>query len=255
MKPNVALLIFLGVAGIFSSCDKSTLDDFDLQMGYEYFPLEVGQSRLYALDSIIFDPSPQGIIPDTLSGFFREDIVDTLRDNTGALVFRIERYYRKTTADPWLIHSVVSSSRGEQEAVFSENNLRFIKLRFPLKEGLEWDGTAYFPERVNIEVAGETMDYYKGWNNIVLEKRPDYSLNAQSYSDVFVVEIANLVNNIQLRSGMEVYAPDKGLIYQEVQVMDTQCEYCCNGDFAFCNSLPWVEKAEKGLILRKWLVE
>lgn len=255
MKTKLALLILLGITGVFSSCNKSTLDDFELRMGYEYYPLEVGQSRIYAVDSIIFDLSPQGIVPDTLSGFFREVILDTLRDNTGALVFRIERFYRKATTEPWQIHSVVSSSREEQEAVYTENNLRFIKLRFPLKEGLEWDGTAYFPERINIEVAGETMDYYKGWNNVVLEKRPEYSLPNRSYSDVFVVEIANLENNIQVRSGVEVYAPDKGLIYQEIQVMDTQCDYCCNGDFAFCNSLPWVEKAEKGLILRKWLVE
>lgn len=255
MKAKLALLVLLGSLSISLSCNKSTLDDFVLDMGYEYFPLEVGQSRLYAVDSIIFDPSIVGIIPDTLSGFFREDIVDTLRDNTGALVYRIERYYRKINTAPWQIHSVVSSSLGEQEAVYTENNLRFIKLRFPLQEGLEWDGTAYFPERVDIEVAGETIDFYKGWTNTVLEKQAEYTSNGQLATDVFVVETANLQNNIQYRAGTEVYAPGKGLIYQEVQVMDTQCTFCCNGDFAFCNSLPWVEKAEKGLILKKRLVE
>lgn len=255
MKAKLALLILLGSSSIFFSCNQSTLDDFSVDMGYEYFPLAIGQSRHYAVDSIIFDPSFPSIIPDTSSAFFREDIVDTLRDNTGALVFRIERYYRKTDTDPWQIHAVVSSSRGDQEAVYTENNLRFIKLRFPLKEGLEWDGTAYFPDRVDIEVAGESIDFYKGWSNTVLEKRAAYELPGRSVSDVFVVETAKLQNNIQFRTGLEVYAAGKGLIYQEIQVMDTQCNFCCNGDFAFCNTLPWVEKAEKGLILKKWLLE
>ncbi|PHN06606.1 hypothetical protein [Flavilitoribacter nigricans] len=255
MKAKPALLILLSALGIFFSCNKSTLEDLDLVMGYEYFPLEVGQSRHYAVDSIIFDPSVQGIVPDTSFGFFREDVVDTLRDNTGALVFRIERYYRQNSADPWQIHSVVSSSRGEREAVYTENNLRFIKLRFPLQDGLEWDGTAYFPDRIDIELAGESIDFYKGWDNTVVERRAEFQLNGQSVPDVYVVRLADLENNIQYRSGYEVYAAGKGLIYQEIQVMDSQCEFCCNGDLGYCITLPWVEKAEKGLILKKRLLD
>ena len=89
----------------------------------------------------------------------------------------------------------------------------------------------------------------------MLEKRDAFTVEGKSYTDAYVVRVANLENNIQLRYGTEVYAPEKGLIYQEIQVMDTQCAYCCNGDLAFCNTLPWVEKAEKGVILKKRLLE
>lgn len=255
MKIKTCLLILLGLAGVLSSCDKSTLEDFDLAMGYEYYPLELGRTSHYAVDSIIFDPATFGIAIDTLSGFFREDIVDTLRDNSGELVYRIERFYRKKDTDPWQIHSVVSSSRGEREAVFTENNLRLIKLRFPLQSDVAWNSTAYFPTTTELEIAGESIEFFKGWNSTVLEQREAFEVAGQTFSDVYLVEVANFENKIEYRYGLEVYAPGKGLIYQELQVMDTQCEYCCNRDLGRCDPLPWIEKAEKGLILKKRLLQ
>ncbi|MCB0629436.1 MAG: hypothetical protein R2824_18310 [Saprospiraceae bacterium] len=250
--------LFLGlvlVGTLLAACSKSNLEDFDLQLGYEYFPLEVGQSRTYAVDSIIYDPAQLVNRIDTLSGFLREDIVDTLQSVSGDVIYRIERYYRRDESQNWQIHSVVTSSRDEEEAVFTENNLRFLKLRFPLKTDAEWKGTAYFPEDTEVEVAGESLEFYKDWNTKVLERRENYALEAASYSDVYLLELANFENLIEYRYGLEAYAPGKGLIYQEIWVLDTQCQYCCNGDFAACSALPWEEKAEKGLILRKRLIE
>jgi hypothetical protein len=150
---------------------------------------------------------------------------------------------------------VVTSSRNEEEAVYTENNLRFIKLRFPLKTDIEWKATAYFPEDTEVEVAGETLEFYKDWKTKVLERLATYQVENSSYSDVYVLELASFENLIEYRYGLEVYAPDKGLIYQEIWVLDTQCEFCCNGDFARCGGLPWEEKGEKGVILRKRLIE
>lgn len=255
MKRKGFLLWLSAAVFVFLSCNKSTIDDFEVELGYRYFPLEIGQSRLYAVDSVIFDPTAQFNRIDTVSGFFREDLVDTLRDNSGALQFRIERYYRREASDPWQIHSVVSSSRGDREAIYTENNLSQIKLRFPLEVDLEWDGTARFPEGVILEIAGESIDFYKGWKNRILEYRDQYPVEGQTFSDVYLVQTADLENVIEYRYGLEVYAPDQGLIYQEIWVLDSQCELCCNGDIAGCTNLSWLERGEKGVILKKRLLE
>lgn len=253
---NIRFLYLFGILSlVLSACSESTIEDIDLELGYEYFPLSVGQSRTYAVDSIIYDPLSLTNRIDTLSGFFREDIVDTLRDQSGDLVYRIERYYRKQGNQDWQIHSVITSSRDAEEAVYTENNLRFIKLRFPLKAETEWKGTAHFPEDTQVEVAGESLEFYKDWQTKVLERREAYSLETVTYSDVYLLELANFENLIEYRYAIEAYAPDKGLIYQEIWVLDTQCDYCCGGDFATCGGVSWEEKAEKGLILKKRLVE
>lgn len=250
----VVFLVFSITLGIFS-CSKSTIEDIDLELGYDYFPLEIGQSRVYAVDSIIFDPGLTGIQLDTLSGFMKEDVVDTLRNNAGALVFRIERYYRKAQDLPWDIHSVISSTRENQEATITENNLRSIKLIFPLKAETEWQSTAYFPETTIIEIAGESLVFYKGWKSTVLGKEAQFEVDGRTYSDVFLVELANFENKIEYRYGQEVYAPNVGMVYQEVWVIDTQCEYCCNRDLGACDPLPWTEKGEKGMILKRRLIQ
>lgn len=254
MNVRTCLLIFLGIAACLFSCTKSTVEDIVPDRGYEYFPLAVGQSKEFAVDSIVFDPAQFRTAIDTFSGFLRETVVDTLRDHTGALVFRIERFYRRNAADPWTFHSVVSSGRNEQEAFFTEDNLRYVKLRFPLKTDVEWDATAYFPETTKLEVAGETLEFFKGWKSIVREKQAQYDLEGQQFSDVYLVELADFENKIEYRYGMEAYAPGAGLIYQEIWVMDTQCEFCCNRDLGACDPLPWVDKAEKGIILKKRLL-
>ena len=87
-----------------------------------------------------------------------------------------------------------------------------------------------------------------------MEKQDQYELEGQIYEDVFVVEIANFESRIEYRQGTEVYAPKIGLIYQEIQGMDTQCEYCCNLDLGACGPIAWVDKAEKGMIFRKRLI-
>lgn len=238
-----------------SACSESNFEEINLDLGYEYYPLAIGQSRTYAVDSIIYDPVRVTGRIDTLSSFIREDIVDTFYDNSGALVYRIERYYRKSETEDWQIHSVVSSSRTDEEAVYTENNLRFIKLRFPLKAASEWKGTAHFPADTEVEIAGESLVFYKDWQTTVIDRQDNYDLDGTIYSDVYLLELANFENLIEYRYATEAYAPDRGLIYQEVWVLDTQCDFCCGGDFAACGGFPWEEKAEKGLILKKRLVE
>lgn len=237
------------------SCEKQTLDTSALDFGYEYFPLEVGRSWTYRVDSIIFDPAVGATAVDTVSGFFREQIVDTLRSQSGDLLYLLNRDYRSITSDTWQPHKVATLARDQRQAWRTEDNLRITKLVFPPRPGKQWRATAAFDEFTEIVIAGERLEFFKGWESVIIDAPDAFSVAGRTYPDTRVVQIADFENKIEYRYGQEVYAPDIGMIYRELWVLDTQCEYCCNRDLAACDDLPWVEKAEKGVIVRQWLVE
>lgn len=237
------------------SCNKREIEDINLDFGYEYFPLEIGKYWEYAVDSVIYDPALSGTAIDTISSFIREEIKDTFRDNLGELLYRVEKYHRRNDSLPWQVQKALTLSNQDRQAFRTEDNLRFIKMIFPADENKPWNGTAFIDEGFIIPIAGENMEVFKGWESVILSKGQPFTLDDLNFSDVMVVSIADNENLIEYRYGREMYAAGIGLVYRELKVLDTQCQTCCNGDFEQCEPLPWEEKAEKGFIIRQWLIE
>ena len=248
---TISLLIL--TLGIWS-CENQK-EEVPIEYGYEYFPLEIGQTSFYQLDSIIFDPATFGTRIDTFSWQLREQIVDTLRDGSGELLYVIERAQRKSDSLSWNLDAVWTASRTETQAFRTEDNLRFMKMSFPLEEGSTWNGNIFIDESLVISVAGETIELFKGWENRILTLNENLNLGDLNFEEVCTIELADNENLIEYRYGIEQYAKGIGLIYKELWVLDTQCQVCCNSDFASCETLAWQEKAEAGFILRQQLID
>ncbi|MCB0583274.1 MAG: hypothetical protein KDD10_28600, partial [Phaeodactylibacter sp.] len=106
--PIIAFLLFL-------ACNKREIEDTRIEdYGYGYFPLEVGRAWEYEVDSIIYDPAVGGTAADSFRTFIREVVADTLLDNTGEVLYRVERYYRRNDTLPWQVERVLTLSRDEQ---------------------------------------------------------------------------------------------------------------------------------------------
>ncbi len=237
------------------ACAKQETEDIDLLFAYEYFPLEIGQERVYQLDSIIFDPIPGGIGVDTFSWQLRERIVDTLRSSSGTLRYLIERAERANDTLPWVTQAIWTASRTQTQAFRTEDNLRFVKMNFPLREGDSWDANIFIDKDLKVEIAGEQVEIFKGWESEILNLSENVELEGQNFENVLSIQIADNENLIEYRYGLEQYAADIGLIYKELWVLDTQCEFCCNNDFELCDNLEWEQKAEAGFILRQQLLD
>lgn len=259
-KNNIQWVSFLSSLTLFLflacfSCNKSETEDIDLDFGYEYFPLEIGKYWVYSVDSVIYDPSIGGTAIDTIYSFIREELKDTLRDNLGDLLYRVEKYHRKNDTLPWQIQSAFTLSTNERQAFRTEENLKFIKMVFPATENKRWNGNAFIDEGLIIPIAGENMEVFKGWESVILAKENPYDLDNLNFPDVLELSIADNENLIEYRFGREVYAANVGLIYRELKILDTQCQTCCNGDFGVCESVAWEAKAEKGFIIRQRLID
>ena len=64
-------------------------------------------------------------------------------DDNDKEVIRIERYYRDTDTNSWVIKDVWHAQIVNATAQKIEENIRYIKLVFPSEIGKSWDGNAF----------------------------------------------------------------------------------------------------------------
>lgn len=260
MRAGPFLLFLIVALPLFLACDKREIEDTLIEdYGYGYFPLEVGRSWIYEVDSVIYDPAVGGTAVDSFRTFIRESVVDTLLDNAGQALYRVERSYRRSDTLPWLPEKVFTLSRDGQRAIRTEDNLRFTKLVFPVREGKSWDGNAFFDDSRFVFVAGESIQMFKGWQYRILGAGMPAMVGNLEFSDVVTVQNADnryLNNFLEYRLAREQYARGVGLVRREVFIWDTLCQDCCGGNVedGVCQSLPWEEKVEKGFTVRQRLV-
>ena len=101
---------------------------------------------------------------------------------------------------------------------------------------------------------GPPNQFLPSWQGSVLAQNETQSLEGNTFENVLTVRQADLENLIELRRVEEWYAPNVGLIYRQLEILDTQCRNCCNGDTQQCLNLQWNEKAEQGLIVVERLI-
>lgn len=242
--PAGGSLILCSLLLFFVACSDEELapaPDF----GYAYFPLQIGQEREYRLDSIVYDPSSGMILGDSSSTFMREICTDTLRSAEGALLYRFEQFERKADSLPWKLQRVAFRSRNGFRAEYLENNLRFIPLVFPVETGRSWEGLEYIDPFREIEVAGELLQPFQNWRFEITNVGTDSLVAGRPWQEICAVE-AGAENLIELRRWDAVYARDVGLVYQTWWILDSQ---------NLSSDISWEEKAEKGYILRQYLLK
>ena len=228
---------------VFAACD-SNIEDYQTDYKYEYFPLEMGKTLTYEVDSIVYSTSSGGdILKETASYELRETVVDTFRDNENRLVYEVERQRRDSATMDWQIQEVLKVYRGETRLEWTENNRTFLKMIFPIKAEQTWDGNMFFDETELVAIRGEVIELFKSWESQTADVDVPATVNSNSFENTTTIYQANAENLIELRFSQEQYAKDVGLIYKEVMILDTQC-------IEDCLDMTWEEKAEKGFILR-----
>lgn len=230
------LLLLLLCFGLFAC--KEQVAAPALEYRYEYFPLSIGQERLFVVDSILFDPLGNRVQVDSSKTFVRELVVDTSRNASNALEYRIERYERRNSSTPWILKKVLSESRSRDQAQRFEDNFRLLKMAFPLKKGQSWNPLIFVDPLSKVDVKGEPLELFKGWKAQV--KSIDQSWN--QYPNTLEIQFSDYENAIELRRGTERYAANLGLVYRELSVLNTQC--------LSCQGQPWEKKAQAGFILK-----
>jgi hypothetical protein len=195
---NQAFAILL-LAGFFS-CSTSEISPERIVSGKEFYPIEKGNFWIYKVDTI--DYSFAG---DTTRGsyFIKELIADSLYQQEGSTVYKIEIYRTADTTLAWAIDSVWSIRADGDKIIKTENNRPLVKLRFPLQEGSRWDGNQF-----NTQQDSNSVFWYTVRN---LNKSAVF--NDQNVASVEIVQKidSNCINKSEFR---EVYYRGIGLGYK-----------------------------------------
>jgi len=239
----MAFVLLIGFS--IYSCGEETRTLDNAEFGYQYFPIDIGDYRLYRVDSTIVDNGGATILESRT--FIREEITESFKSATGETIFRVERSKSDSREGTYTITDVWTSQKTEQVAIRTEENLTFNKLVFPIVLNNKWEGNT-FENLTDVFVAGDRVEVYKDWGDYeVVADGIDMSVFGVNYSDVVSVKQADHDFELERRSSYEHYAPNIGLIKKEMQIFDTQCQTCEND--------AWLDKADRGFSLFQILIE
>ena len=239
---------------MFMAC-PSTTEDFDLDFGYDYYPIDEGFFWEYQIDSVVY--RDLGATRDSTTSFIIEEIVERFIDQTNDTIFRIERTFRNYLQSIGIPVDQWATSRGESFMTRTEENLKFIKMIYPVEVDESWEGNAFIDENTTIVVGGEMLELFIDFDYKVISINDQEEINGQVYTDVLTIQNADnfdpelpseTQNKLNRRLIIEKYARDIGLIYRRHLIVDTQCLD------PSCDDTPWDIKAEKGYGMEMFLV-
>jgi hypothetical protein len=226
------IILFFVVA---LSCKKDNSLPEKLDLGYDYFPVKIGQSLIYDVDSIAY-LQPSG---DTIIKKFRikESIESIYKDNQNRDTYKLVRYKKNYQVGVsyeqmnWILQDVWSVNLTSKTAEVYEENQRFIKLVFPVEKNISWNGNA----QNNI---GE-------WKYIYTEVHQALALNGLQYDSTLTVTQKKESTAIYYKNYTEQFAKGVGMIYKEVS------DY----KFKVVNGILFPGKISEGVIYKMKLVE
>lgn len=178
---------------IVSSCKKS--DYKSANMYYSYFPTEIGSWTEYEVREIRHESS---IGSDTNYYYLKEVITEEFIDNQGRVTFRVERYKKDSLNQDYSISDVWYSNLTNTTAEKVEENIRFVKLNFPVSANSIWNGNAYNTE-IEWEYEYDSLHMERTYNNLY-------------FDSTIKVDQINNINPIQNQVAFEIYANYVGLI-------------------------------------------
>jgi hypothetical protein len=218
-------LLFLISVALLASCTKENSSDVaPAYYAYEYFPTDSGIVRHYKADSIFWDANNQAAL-DTISYEIKEVIAGNYLDNENEVCQRIERY-RKDSNGNWIIWKVISDKRSQFNAERFIDNVRYIKLKFPLNTSDKWNGNAL-----------NTLDaqYYQ-----LTDLHQPGSINTLSFDSVCTVLQDDYIDATRQFYGMEKYAARIGMVYRReknIATIPTQQGIIIKGGYDYTEKL------------------
>ena len=198
-------LIVILISCLLFACDNVNSNLPPPQDGGKFFYPNVGQSVIYDVEDIQYELTGKFMVKTYQ---LKEINVLAFKDLEGKEAFKIERYRRENETQKWMIDSVFMAKKEIDKALKSENNVTYVKIYFPIKEGLKWNGNAYN------SFGNDTYELKK--------INQSFQTNGQKFENTFSVVQQNDSTLVDLKRRIEVYAENIGMIYQE----KTSVLYC-----------------------------
>jgi hypothetical protein len=203
------LFYFFLLAGLIVTCKKQTDDSSTVDSTNNYFPIKIGNTWIYDVDSIGYDDNSGTTIIDSSHHYqYKEIITENLIDAEGKPMQKLARFYRKNDSDTWASANNWTISRDNLMAQKVQENIRYVKLVFPLNSNSSWNGNMFNNTFSNTYFV-EDFDQ-------------PATINGTTYDKTLKVSRNSSVNAIEEIRQFEIYARNIGLIYFLSDSINTQ---------------------------------
>lgn len=203
---------------ILFSCKKESAH-FEPEDFREYMPLQVGNYIDYNLDSTVF--LVFGTVRETHSYLAREVVEDSIQDNSLRKSYKVTRYLRKNETEAWVPSITYLITPTGRTVEVMENNLRYIKLAFPIKNGFSWKGNKY----IDTYSTDLGLNYMEDWDYTYDSVGSPLTIGSASFDntlkvfaqDEFLGQDPSIPGTLYAEQTLaqEKYARGVGLIYRE----------------------------------------
>ncbi len=200
------------------------------ELGYTYFPLEVGNYKIYQINSVqhFFSSAP-----DTINYQLLEKTSEQFTDLSGNISFKVERFKRSNPNDDWQIDSVWVGRKDTYTATMVEHNIPIIKLSFPIEEKRTWDANSLNDKPEDLFELRNVNKKFQLNNDFIFDK------TATVIQDSVTDNI--LFKNIK----KEIFSDSIGLIYKEMTLLNFCADVECVGQ----------DIIETGIEYKQWIIE
>jgi hypothetical protein len=182
-----------------SSCKKDNKVP-PLNLGYNYFPNNVGHYVIYNADSMVINAFTS--TTDTFIFQIKEVIDSIFMDGSNRPTQRLVRYKRPNDTSKWVLEKVWSANLTATDAEKVEDNIRYVRLIFPPNLNASWNGNGF-----------NTMG---DWEYQYTAVDVPLTLNSVNFDSTLTVVQLNNHNGIQNQYYEEQYARNIGLIYKQI---------------------------------------
>ncbi|RYF90817.1 MAG: hypothetical protein EOO03_02840 [Chitinophagaceae bacterium] len=204
------------MAFYLTACEKST-ETLQTASIEDYSPLVVGKYVTYQLDSAVY--TNFGQTAEVHSYQVRHMVEAKITDNQGRPAYRISRSIRNAAGtSPWVPDATFMAINTGNGLEFVENNLRFLKLRTPIRDYYSWKGHTFMDTySINSEIKYlDDWDYSYDSVNVPLSIGNfafDSTLKVDQRDEV-IGNPADPNSYAEINIGVEKYAKGVGLIYR-----------------------------------------
>lgn len=223
--------LFFCLIVVLTQCSDE--DPISTAVGLDYFPLRTGDSWIYEVQETTIVNSVYNLKKYEL----QVAVIDSMKNINGSYSYTLKREKRTLQTDSWQSFETWTAEVADNKLIQNENNVLFVKLVFPIGNGMKWNGNEFnnLPNHGNLfdNINGELYHVF-GFDMPIPEST---GLNFPKTTTIFQNDFSdNIVGKDQR---IEIYARGVGLVYKEV----TQLEYCSTPD---CLGQ---QKVDKGFIL------
>lgn len=198
----IIALLYLALLSTWSCKKDSVIAPYSLS--YNYVPTDTGRWIIYDVDSTFYDDFSNPSVITNWSYQVIERIDSAFIDNEGRPTLRLQRTRRDSANAPWDIPLTIWTSNltsARYEKV--EENMRYLKLGFPITETKSWNGNAFN----NLG--------YKEYSYVSDSIHVPAIVGSLTFDSVLVVAQGQGGIITEDKTGREIYANQIGLVRKE----------------------------------------